>query len=277
MIRSRLGLRPRETVLSCPKRQCHTAKLEIHQPSLDLISDVSRGSIPAIECDESSGTDCSLYRSTQLKPRGVIEPSGVSDNLCEGGYTSSLAATCSTRTTLVATHQSDKPNQGNPDLLHGKRGESGHSKTYAGPSTPSSQVLRHSERFPWRVMLWLGPVLEQRQSDDDYYCSEPAYTVGYGVGFTLTAYPYCPFRFELAGFLCRTWKEPNLGFSIHWNLSLPRVLPWNSEIVRLALAGDVDAVRTGLRTRALTPFDVLPNGSTLLHVCPGVRPWMLEC
>lgn len=236
------------------------------------MSDRSRGGFLGIESDQLPITQRSLRLPPQLRSEDVVEPHRVLQRMYNESYQSPLAGTCLISTKSLATHRPDNFNNERLDSSNCRCHLLGHRRSCAGTSPPRSQFLRHFEHLPWRAVLWLGPVIEQRRNDDTCSCYRPlAFTVGYGFGFAMTVHRYCPFRIELAGSFQRKWKEPSLGFSTHWNLSLPRILPWESEIVRLALVGDADAVKTSLHTLFLTPFDVLPNGSTLLHVCLELR------
>ena len=67
--------------------------------------------------------------------------------------------------------------------------------------------------------------------------------------------------------LMRHWKGPGVNFSIHWNLFCPRIVPRNASIVDLALRGDVNTMKQEFSNGHSTPFDILPGGLTLLHVC----------
>lgn len=131
-----------------------------------------------------------------------------------------------------------------------------------------SSFLRCLESNPLRFLMWLGPITGQQW----YNCRsldsngvDSGY--GYGIALATASQFYCPFRFEVMVSLMRNWKGPSVNFSIHWNLFCPRIVPWNASIVDLALRGDVDAMKGEFSSRNSTPFDVLPGGLTLLHVC----------
>lgn len=66
---------------------------------------------------------------------------------------------------------------------------------------------------------------------------------GYGIALATASHRYHPFRLELIVFLIRKWKGPSMDFSIHWNLFWPRIVPWDTGIVDLALCGDVDPMK----------------------------------
>lgn len=131
-----------------------------------------------------------------------------------------------------------------------------------------SSFLRCLESDPLRFLLWLGPITVQQWHNSWSLDSNGLKSGhGYGIALATASQFYCPFRFELMVSLMRNWKGPGVNFSIHWNLFCPRIVPWNASIVDLALRGDVDAMKGEFSTRHSTPFDVLPGGLTLLHVC----------
>ena len=131
-----------------------------------------------------------------------------------------------------------------------------------------SSFLRCLESDPLRFLLWLGPITVQqwhncRSLDSNRLKSGH----GYGISLATASQFYCPFRFELMVSLMRNWEGPSVNFFIHWNLFCPRIVPWNASIVDLASRGDVDAMKGDFTARHSSPFDVLPGGVTLLHVC----------
>ena len=90
---------------------------------------------------------------------------------------------------------------------------------------------------------------------------------GFGVGFAMTYLSYMTsFRLELAVYLARKDILGSMNFSLNWSLSLPRVLPWEASVVHYIETGDVSSIQHALSSDFFSPFDVLPDGSTLLHV-----------
>ena len=137
-------------------------------------------------------------------------------------------------------------------------------RAYAEPVAVRSSIIRFSESKLWPFVLWLGPINIQRWTDDQTPCFEVT-PASYGVGFAASPV-WCSFRFELVLYFFSRWKGSTWNFSLRWNLTLPKVLPWDADIVRQASSGDVDALKGQFRANAATPLDMLPDGSTLLHV-----------
>lgn len=79
-------------------------------------------------------------------------------------------------------------------------------------------------------------------------------------------------RLELVLYIFVRPKRPGLSLSFGCDLKFPNVITWDSEIVALSLRGDVDSMKMKFATAEASPFDVLPNGSTLLHVCTSHLP-----
>ena len=83
----------------------------------------------------------------------------------------------------------------------------------------------------------------------------------------MTTYWCFALRLELVLYLFVRPKRPSISLSFGCSLRFPSVVTWDSEVVALALRGDVDNMKMKLAGGEASPFDVLPSGSTLLHVC----------
>ena len=131
-----------------------------------------------------------------------------------------------------------------------------------------SSILWYVENGILPVLLWLGPTTTQRWHDDQ---NAQSGTVdagqGYGIALAIASFCYSPFRLELMVFLTSYWRAPSANFSIRCNLSCSRIVSWDAGIVDAALRGDIVALKREFSARRSTPYDVLPNGLTLLHVC----------
>ena len=81
---------------------------------------------------------------------------------------------------------------------------------------------------------------------------------------------YLPWGFALkAELLLYFWRriaEPSWSFSIDCHLKFPTVVSWDTISVQSAMTGDVDSMKVEFERKGATPFDILPDGSTLLHV-----------
>ncbi|KAL9034952.1 MAG: hypothetical protein Q9214_006810 [Letrouitia sp. 1 TL-2023] len=133
---------------------------------------------------------------------------------------------------------------------------------------PRRSFIKLLEYEFWRSLFWMGPTTVQRWFDQKCldHSSTQAMTTGYGVAFAATTYGFYHFRIQLAICLLKNCNGPDKHYSLHCCLSLPRILSWDHNILGLASSGDVDAIKRSFSAKDATPFDVLPNGSTLLHV-----------
>lgn len=95
---------------------------------------------------------------------------------------------------------------------------------------------------------------------------------GYAIGLAMTTYWCFALRFELVLYLYVRPRRRSLSLSFGCDLKFPSVVTWDSEIVALALGGDVDSMKTMFAAGGASPLDVLPSGSTLLHVCASHSP-----
>ncbi|KAL8729272.1 MAG: hypothetical protein Q9181_005063 [Wetmoreana brouardii] len=89
---------------------------------------------------------------------------------------------------------------------------------------------------------------------------------GYAAGVAVTLPWGFALWFELSVYFWRKAAEPSLSCSIDCHLSFPAVVSWDSQSVRSAMCGDVDAMKAEFGAKEATPFDILPDGSTLLHL-----------
>lgn len=86
----------------------------------------------------------------------------------------------------------------------------------------------------------------------------------YGITFGVAMLGPIPFRIEIALYLlANLWSNQ---FSLSWSLNLPRTIPWDAPQVEFVRNGNARAVQKMFSERRATPFDLLPDGSTLLHV-----------
>ena len=181
-------------------------------------------------------------------------------------------------TSRLGLRQSDKipsirENEGEPldlPLSHGNvlQNPRGH---HSERVSLRSSILRYVENGILPVLLWLGPTTVQRWHSDLNAQSEMLDAgQGYGIALAIASFCYCPFRLELMMFLTSYWRAPSANFSIRWNLSCSRIVSWDAGIVDAASRGDIDALKREFSARRSTPYDVLPNGLTLLHVCGSI-------
>lgn len=118
------------------------------------------------------------------------------------------------------------------------------------------------------LLCWIGHVNRIEYSNE----KKPSSTVvhchsGYAIGLAMTGCWCLPLRLELLLYVYVRPKRPGIGLSFGCDLKFPSVITWDSETIELCSRGDVDRMKIKFATAGANPFDVLPNGSTLLHVC----------
>ncbi|KAI9769608.1 MAG: hypothetical protein M1839_003610 [Geoglossum umbratile] len=141
------------------------------------------------------------------------------------------------------------------------------SGSYAEPLSVRVAKLCHHEIWFIRLTLWRGPVFAQHWHRDRKPTFGPLSrdrSCGVGVSF---ACPYSSFgRVAFTASFMRKFNQPWISPSVHWNISLPTVVPNESEIVELASLGNVEAMVMLFRSGRASPTDVTPQGNTLLHI-----------
>ena len=274
---SRLGLRPTNAVLLCQGKLLHCPDSAVHRSE-----PLGEASMHRAVCltqpiclstsirNDSSGSTNSPSCRLQYTRNEIVEvtPDGLSGPSDTGGSSLQFAvpaASCKS----VASQRLETAAEGTSGVFDRQDCSKSALRHNAEPISLRSSVLRYSEHRFCRFLLWLGPLTERRRSNDQ----SPYYEVlkpsdGYGTGFAMTLYWYSPFKVELAVYLLKVWRGPSRTFSVHWNLSFPTVVAWETDIVRLTLCGDIDAVQEAVRIGKANIFSVLPDGSTLLHVSP---------
>ena len=125
--------------------------------------------------------------------------------------------------------------------------------------------MRYLERDIWHLHLRLGPLVTSRLQKNHYAGVSNSHP-GYGFSIATTMHCHRPFKLVLSMLLMTKSHGPSINCSMQWNLFCPRIVSWDSQIIHLALCGDVNNIRTAISTRQSTPFDQTPDGSTLLHV-----------
>ena len=58
------------------------------------------------------------------------------------------------------------------------------------------------------------------------------------------------------------------SLSVHWNVSLPMVVPESASIIRYIRANNIESAQALFQGRRASPLDVLSDGTSLLHVRP---------
>ena len=134
-------------------------------------------------------------------------------------------------------------------------------------SSSRNIYIKTSENLILPFSWWLGQInVEQVIKSLEHSPNAARIDRGYGIGLAVAL----PWRFvlrcELLLYFWRKAAEPSLSFSLDSHLSFPRVVSWGTESVRSVMCGDVDAMKIEFGLKEATPFDLMPDGSTLLHV-----------
>lgn len=272
---SRLGLRPTNAVLLCQGNLLHCPDSAVHrsEPAGEVSMHRTVCLTPpiclstGIRNDSSGSTNSTPCRLQYTKKESIdVTPDGLSGP-SNTGRSSSQFAVPAASSSSVASQRPGPAAKRISGVFDPKNCSQSALRQRAEPISFRCNVLRYSEHRLWRFLVWLGPLTERRWSNDQ----SPYYEVlqprdGYGTGFAMTLYWYSPFKVELAVHLLRVWRGPSRTFSVHWNLSFPIVVAWETDIVRLILCGDINAVQEAVRLGKADISSVLPDGSTLLHV-----------
>ena len=128
--------------------------------------------------------------------------------------------------------------------------------------------VENLERGLMPLLYWIGHVNQRDYSNRETSSSTTVHLhSGYAIGLAMTTYWCFALRLELVLYLFVRPKRRSLSLSFGFDLRFPSIVTWDSEIVALALRGDVDGMKMKFSAGEASPFDVLPHGSTLLHVC----------
>ena len=132
---------------------------------------------------------------------------------------------------------------------------------------------KNLEKTLMPFLCWIGHVNRREDLNDNGSSSTRTHLhSGYAIGFAVTTHWCFALRLELVLSLFVRPKRRSVSLSLGCELKFPRVVTWDSEIVALALCGDVDSMKVTFTAGTASPHDVLPNGSTLLHVCTSPFP-----
>ena len=272
---SRLGLRPTNAVLLCQGKLLHCPDSALHRSEPSGETSMHRAVCltppiclsTGITNDSSGSTNSTACRLQYTRNESIdVTPDGLS-GLSDTGRSSLQFAVPAADSSSVASQRPEPAAKWSSGVFDRKDCSQSALRHNAEPISFRSSVLRYSEHRLWRFLVWLGPLTERRWSNGQ----SPYYEVlqpsdGYGTGFAMTLYWYSPFKVDLAVYLLRVWRGPSRTFSVHWNLSFPIVVAWETDIVRLILCGDINAVQETVRLGKADVSSVLPDGSTLLHV-----------
>ena len=123
------------------------------------------------------------------------------------------------------------------------------------------------------LLCWIGNVDRRGDFNREGSSSTMIHAhSGYAIGLAMTTYWCFALRLELVLYLYTRPKRSSLSLSFGCDLRFPSIVSWDSEIVELVLRQDVDSMKMKFAAAEASPFDVLPTGLTLLHVCTSYFP-----
>ncbi len=150
-------------------------------------------------------------------------------------------------------------------------------KEYRAPESDDFSLrisfAKSLERTLMPLLCWIGHVDWRRDLKRESSSPTRVHShSGYAIGLAMTTYWCFALRLELVLYFWVRPKRRCLSLSFGCDIKFPSVVTWDSETVALALGGDVDGMKIRFGAGAASPFDVLPSGSTLLHVCASPFP-----
>lgn len=151
--------------------------------------------------------------------------------------------------------------------------DSGCNKTGLGFSERGALSFRtyhveNLERGPMSILCWIGHANRKECSDEKKLSSAVVQVhSGYAIGLVISSCWCLALRLELLLYMFVRPGRRGIGISFGCDLKFPSVITWDSETVALCLRGDVERMKMKFAAAEANPFDILPNGSTLLHVC----------
>ena len=275
-VNSRLGLMPvrddscHSTIVDQRVKMLRRKHNSLHLQAAPKLTRYFR--TPASNVRTHSRITLNSPSSAKLKRRVTV-------NAQHGSYQSPLKAG-KIEKTLIATTSRDTPIS---DTLRGSDTTSGMIEQsmirYGAPEREDLFVqislARNLERTLMPFLCWIGHVNRRGNFNDKGSSSTRTHLhSGYAIGFAVTTHWCFALRLELVLSLFVRPKRRSVSLSLGCELKFPRVVTWDSEIVALALRGDIDSMKVTFTAGTASPLDVLSNGSTLLHVCtsPFSRP-----
>lgn len=116
-------------------------------------------------------------------------------------------------------------------------------------------------------LWWFGLIKSRRYLDyESPSLTEVTPQSGFMVGVAMTTHWCLAVRLELVMYFLMRLKGPSFNLSVNYSLKLPRVVPSNAESFKLVSHGDIKTMKVKLTAGEVSPFDVLSNGTSLLHV-----------
>ncbi|KAH0536975.1 hypothetical protein FGG08_006203 [Glutinoglossum americanum] len=147
--------------------------------------------------------------------------------------------------------------------------------SYTQPVSVRAATLYYHEIWFIKLAIWRGPLFAQHWHRDRKPTFGPLscdQSCGIGVSFV---WHYSPFsRAAFTASFMRKFKQSWVSPSLHWNISLPRIVANDSEIMEFASLGNIEAMVRLFRSGKASPTDITPQGNSLLHI--AVRSNHLE-
>jgi hypothetical protein len=126
-------------------------------------------------------------------------------------------------------------------------------------------------RVQYRTPRWLAVVVgtlfyysSVRPTFGVRSCNSTICRTGKPSSFSHFTY-YFPAWIIRKAFACSIWKDLN-GKNSSWAMTMPREIPNNNKCWHLIVNGDVRGIQDLLARREMSPYDVKPNGSSVLCV-----------
>lgn len=272
---SRLALQsPRQLVsgkelIVCPlesaQREAQTFTNRVHQFPMRLI----QGSCSSSEIDDNNDTANTIKHCCLLSKELQEVPCGASDQLSTLGADQTLENEIGPPKHVKSGL---KPAKG-AGIDSGSKGSTSALPFRLEAASFHSIFIRNSEN-PFLPFSWSLSQIDRSRATKGLKTSPEAARIyqGYCFGLTMTMPWGFALGFEILMYFWRKASEPSLSFSSEYRLSFPSVVSWDTRSVRSTMCGDVDAIKAEFGNRGASPFDVMPDGSTLLHV----SQWKLQ-
>ena len=137
----------------------------------------------------------------------------------------------------------------------------------------SARFSIRSSLISCNYVLRIGPVKEYRSITDRQIAAGvgPRRKVGYGFGLAFSLPKRYAKIYLVSLHVLQASTIGSAKFAIHWSLDYPRIVPRDSNVFRLAKAGDVEGIKTLFSAGLASPRDTTVFGVTLLHTASRLR------
>lgn len=162
-----------------------------------------------------------------------------------------------------------------------------HSSVYDNSNEPSTQ-LRITTNLPTKACEWIcncqchvrtqyqtpqwlsatiGTLFYSSTSTpslDVRPCNVPSCSRSHPSSSSRVTY-YFPTWMLRTALVFSTWSNLK-GKNSSWVVKVPREIPYNDPVWNYVHQGDIDAIKGLLENREVSPYDIAPDGSSILHV-----------